>query len=103
MGGVFLHSIRHYANNWARKVRLGNQRTKRGHPLKGAVSKVLEKGKNDFTLEIYLYNIVNPLASKYVPLKIPISQNDEFQRLNTQGLFWAGQKNSKKPKLLLII
>src|SRR3989344_6248104 len=47
-------------------------------PGKNFYGKVLEKGKNDFILEIY--NIFNPLTSKYVSIKIPVGSNDEFRR-----------------------
>ena len=52
-------------------------------PGKNFYGRVLDKSKDDFTLEIY--NLFNPIDSKYVSLKIPINQNDEFQRLKYIG------------------
>lgn len=50
-------------------------------PGKNFSGKVLDKEKDNFTLEVYLQNLVNPADSKYVSLEIPIGKIDEFQRL----------------------
>lgn len=50
-------------------------------PGKSFYGKVLDKEKDNFTLEVYLQNIVNPADSKYVSLKIPVNKTDEFKRI----------------------
>lgn len=50
-------------------------------PGKSFYGKVLDKEKDNFTLEVYLQNIVNPADSKYVSLKIPVGKTDEFKRI----------------------
>ncbi|MEK7599231.1 MAG: hypothetical protein AAB474_02145 [Patescibacteria group bacterium] len=50
-------------------------------PGKSFYGKVLDKEKDNFTLEVYLQNIVNPADSKYVSLKIPVAKTDEFKRV----------------------
>jgi hypothetical protein len=50
-------------------------------PGKSFYGKVLSKEKDNFTLEVYLQNIVNPDDSKYVSFKIPVAKTDEFKRI----------------------